>query len=411
MSNTALRSVALLFFAGFVAYAYNNAFMALSPLYVVELGGTMVDAGLQGSVFMVTAIALRLLFGPLADRHGAKPVMVFGLSAFAASGFLMALCDQIWCFVVLRCVQSVGLAAFFPCATALVAVLVPEGKTGFCLGLYRFVSSASLLFGPSLAFALVGGGGFRWGFCFMGLFALIAGFAVLGISAKRSKSFETTDAAGRAGLSPQRESNLRRDERSLVRILKETVTRAPLLVGGVLGATFVAALGYGLLFGFAAPYIAGVLPDINSGLYFALMGVGGLAANPLAGWMSDRAPRMKILAVLFVSMGAGIVALGFLPWGCEVLFASGFLVGFGYFGSMTTVLAIIAARISDELRSSVLSLQQNGIDLGIACASGGFGFVFSFVDDAVAVFAFQGALTVLLGLGMLFMSHARCGKA
>lgn len=410
MPNTALRSVVALFFAGFIAYAYNNAFMVLSPLYVIEIGGTVVDVGVQGSVFMAAAIVLRFFSGPLADRCGTQLVMVLGLSAFAVSGFLMAYCGQVWQFIALRCIQAAGLAAYFPCATAAVAALAPGDKTGFYLGLYRLVSSASLLFGPTLALALVEASGYRSSFICMGLCAGLAGCAVLSISSKRSRLYAEIDAGRRGKNALQGKDEQRQSDRNLVpRILKKAIMQSPLLIGEILGATFIAALGYGLLFGFAAPYIASVQPDINSGLYFTLIGVGGLVANPLAGWLSDRTSRTRILAILFVCMGAGIASLGFMSYGRVVLFVSGLLMGFGYFGSMTTVLAIVAARVADEARTSVLSLQQNSIDLGIACASGGFGLAIAAVGDVTAIFMFQGVIAVLLGLATLLLPHARHG--
>lgn len=406
MPNAARRSIALLFFAGFVAYAYNHAFMVVSPLYVLEIGGTAVDAGAQGSAFIIVAVVLRFLFGPLADRHGAKIVMGAGLAVFAVAGFLMALCDQLWQFMVLRCLQSVGLAAFFPCATALVVLLVPENKTGFWLGAYKAVSSISLLVGPSMAMAFIEICGYRSAFFLMGLCAALAGIASAGIGVKNlENSSACSKRSGRLFGRNNHAKCMRQNGKDVTRILREAVASAPRLMGAVLGTTFIAALGYGLLVSFAAARIEEVLPVVNSGLYFTLVGFGGLVANPLAGWLTDRFSRTTVLAASLFCMGLGIVFLG-IPtvevWTCAV---SGFLAGFGYFGSMTTILAIIAGQIANKFRSSALSLQQNGIDLGIACASGMFGLAIGLVGDAGAVFAVQGAVTALLGLAAFLFAR------
>lgn len=173
-SHGTVRVMAPVFLAGFIAYAYNNVFMMLTPSFAQEVGADLIQAGLQGTVFSAVAVALRFVLGPLADRMGAKPVMALGIAAFAVAAGLFAVCTSFWQVVTVRCIQAVGLAAFFLCATAAVAAGAPAGRSGFYLGIYRFVTATSLLVGPAAAFAVADTAGTAACFAALGALSCVA---------------------------------------------------------------------------------------------------------------------------------------------------------------------------------------------------------------------------------------------
>lgn len=223
------RKLAPLFFAAFLAYGYNNIFMTLTPSFVVAAGGTLAEAGLQNSVYLAAAVLLRFAFGPAADRWGTKPVMLVGLASFVLGGVLFPLCVEFWQMLLVRCVQAVGLASFWSSATATVSEAAPPQARGRWLGLYRLTTSASLLLGPLVAFGLVKAAGFAA--CFWGL-AGCSAVALVCVGVMRL---------------PRRH----RCERLRV---TSSCAKGSFPLSGVVGiavaGTFVAAMGYGLLFSF-----------------------------------------------------------------------------------------------------------------------------------------------------------------
>lgn len=394
--RTALRTFVPLCLAGFIAYAYNNAYMTLAPTFAQDVGADLVQAGLQGTVFLVAAVALRFVLGPLADRIGTKPVMAIGLASFALGSALFTLCETFWHVLCVRCIQAVGIAAFYPCATAAVADASPEGKSGLFLGLYRFVTAASLTVGPAAAFAVADAAGYRPCFAALACAALVALACVLGLpgSSRGSKP-----GAEGNGSRPEEGAAASRPAGGPLRALRDCLAGDPRLVVLVLGMTLLAALGYGLLFSFSATYLRAVGSGLDEGLYFTVVGLGGLVANPLAGWLCDRRDRRRLLAGWLACLGAGVAVLGAGGTGAAAAVASAALAGLGYAGAVTTVLSIVSASLAPDSRSSLLALQQNAIDLGIACASGVFGAVLSAAGDRQgAVFLTWGALTVLAAL-------------
>lgn len=382
----------LLFASAFAMYAYNNVFMTVVPLFVVDGGGTVAQAGLQAAVFLVVAVALRFFFGPLADVRGNKLVMVVGAAAFAGAAFLFALCTEFWQLLAVRCLQAVGLAAFFPCATSSVASLAPEGKAGSYVGAYRFVTALSLLVGPPGAFALLAAAGYEALFMVSGAVGAAAVVALLAVDlSAHAKSDSTRKGAFRA--------------------MGEAARSKSGVLMVALGATFVVAVGYGLLLNFSAQTIEAVFPGENAGLYFSLISIGSLAANPLVGSLFDRVSGTALVAGCMVVMGGGVAAFGFAGASPVVVCVSGIAVGFGYAGCITAVLSLIAARVEKQVRTSALALQQNGIDLGIAAGGALFGAVLSVVTASWAVFVAQGVLTIACAAVIALVGYTSSNKA
>src|SRR4051794_9515831 len=114
-------------------------------------------------------VLLKPLFGTLADRIGARPVLVGGLVAFAGASAAYAVADSPGLLWVARLGQGAAASAFSPSASALVARLNPAAKRGRAFGSYGFYKSVGYTLGPLLGGVLVWGGGLRL------LFTVLAG--------------------------------------------------------------------------------------------------------------------------------------------------------------------------------------------------------------------------------------------
>lgn len=435
------REIIFLFAAGFLAYTCNHVFMVALPQYVAENGWTLAEAGLQGTVFIVAAVILRFWFGPLADEHGNTPLMIAGMLAFAVSAPLLLLCSQFWQLLAVRILQAVGLAAFFPSATAAVAQNVPKSQTGRTLGLYRFVSSAALMAGPPVMLRIASTCGYRTCFWVLGLCAIAAcalvAFGSKGNLGKDASRHHSAKAMRQEHESPQQEDRCQKENgaegeklQSVTEGAGASCRQSSIAATGVsrrqqhdgrealravlsrrnrhviafaLLVTFAAAIGYGLLASFSTFYITLNCPGVNAGLFFTFVGCGGLAANPLVGWLSDRMKPTPLIAGLLLLLGLGIALLARAPSAPAVIWAASLCSGCGYFGAITCVLSLIAKSIAPSCRSSVLSLQQNGIDIGIATASGLFGGIFSVAGTQImpVAFALWGAATIVFAFFIL----------
>jgi MFS family permease len=106
-------------------------------------------------------VLLKPVFGALADRIGARPVLLGGLVAFAAASALYVLADSPGWLWAARLGQGAAASAFSPSASAIVARLNPAARHGRAFGSYGFYKSIGYTLGPLLGGVLVWAGGLR----------------------------------------------------------------------------------------------------------------------------------------------------------------------------------------------------------------------------------------------------------
>ncbi|MFF0162210.1 MFS transporter [Streptomyces sp. NPDC005263] len=127
-------------------------------------------------------VLLKPLFGTLADRVGARPVLLGGLVAFAAASALYVVADSPGWLWAARLGQGAAASAFSPSASALVARLNPAAKHGRAFGSYGFYKSIGYTLGPLLGGVLVWAGGLRLLFTVLAVLgAAVAVWAALAV--------------------------------------------------------------------------------------------------------------------------------------------------------------------------------------------------------------------------------------
>jgi MFS transporter, AAHS family, 4-hydroxybenzoate transporter len=124
-------------FCGLVALldgADSQSAAIASPLIAQEIGiqkdalGVVFSAGLAGAALGA------VLFGPLADRFGAKRMLIVSALLFGAFQLATAYVDTFWEFVIVRLIAGVGLGGATPCFLALAASCVPAHWRARLLG-------------------------------------------------------------------------------------------------------------------------------------------------------------------------------------------------------------------------------------------------------------------------------------
>ncbi|MGW2405601.1 MFS transporter [Streptomyces sp. NPDC001739] len=159
-----------LYAAGFTtAFGAHGIAANLGGLSPDAVTSVMVLGGLL-ALYDGAEVLLKPLFGTLADRIGARPVLLAGLAAFAAASALYVLADSPGWLWAARLGQGAAASAFSPSASALVARLNPAARHGRAFGSYGFYKSIGYTLGPLLGGVLMWVGGLRL------LFAVLAVF-------------------------------------------------------------------------------------------------------------------------------------------------------------------------------------------------------------------------------------------
>jgi len=165
--------------------AVQTGFVTYLILYLkLELGYTLVAAGLIFSAAQVAGVVGRVFWGAVAD-HWVEPHRVL-----AVLGVIMALCgiaaiffNAAWPFAAITAVcmlygaTAVGWNGVY---LAEVARLAPEGRVGIVTGGTQFFTFAGGLVGPPLFGAIASAtGSFSYGFVFIAVLPLVTGLVLL----------------------------------------------------------------------------------------------------------------------------------------------------------------------------------------------------------------------------------------
>ncbi|MDE2081150.1 MAG: Bcr/CflA family efflux MFS transporter [Burkholderiales bacterium] len=95
------------------------------PMLTQALGARMAQAQLTMSVLILTFGITQMVWGPVADRVGRRPVLLAGLALYVVASAGCVLAGSIGALIAWRGVQGAGLAAAVVCARAIVRDLYP----------------------------------------------------------------------------------------------------------------------------------------------------------------------------------------------------------------------------------------------------------------------------------------------
>ncbi|WP_198682703.1 MFS transporter [Kribbella sp. VKM Ac-2569] len=353
-----------------------------------NLGGSSSDAvtslltlGLLLALYDGAEVLLKPVFGTIADRIGARPMLLFGLVGFAVASGTYVLVDRPGWLWVARLGQGAAASAFSPAASALVARLNPSAKHGRAFGSYGFYKSIGYTAGPLLGGGLVWLGGFRLLFGVMTVLA--AGVAVWALIAVPAVP----------PLPRTRQTVL-----DLARRITDPVFLRP--TAALAAATAALSVGVGFL---PVTGAADGLGTIATGAAVSLLAATAAVVQPRTGRALDAG---KLTTRTGIAVGLSLAAVGFvcaaLPGVAFLLIASA-LIGAGT-GVITPLgFAALAASTPPERLGQTMGTAELGRELGDA---GGPLLVATIATVAVLDVGYL-ALAVLLALGLLMFRPAR----
>jgi MFS family permease len=360
-----------LYAAGFTtAFAAHGVAASLGAGSADAVTSLLVLGGLL-ALYDGAEVVLKPVFGALADRIGARPVLLGGLVAFAAASALYAVGDAPGWLWAARLGQGMAASAFSPAASALLARLNPAGRHGRVFGGYGFYKSVGYTLGPLLGGVLVWAGGLAL------LFAVLAGVAVVVVVW--------------AALAVPRVPPLPRARQSVLDLAKRLA--APEFwqpTAALAGATAALSGGVGFL---PVRGAAAGLGTIATGAAVSVLAATAAVAQPLAGRARD-AGRIGTRAGLVGGLAVTAAGLGcaMLP-GLAGILAAAVLVGAGT-GLITPLgFAALASSTPPERLGQTMGAAEVGRELGDA---GGPLLVAAVATAASLPYGFAALAVVLL---------------
>jgi DHA1 family bicyclomycin/chloramphenicol resistance-like MFS transporter len=280
---------------------------ALSPALPAISAGFDVPAAvaqLMLSLSLVAMAASTLVWGPVSDRLGRRPVMVAGLLLAGVGSALAALAPELWVAVLGRLMQAGGAVAGMVLARAVAQDLYGKDRSAAVIGQITAAMVVAPMIAPALSGLIVEIVGWR------GIFALTAGAAVVLAAWAGAKLPETAPRGPKE------------HPRETLRAFGQIGRRRAFWAHAVFGACSLAGF---LFFVGAAPYVMeeayGARPSVY-GLFFMPLAATYMLANMACGKMTSRyGGRRMIIFGGSLTIGAMVTGLAVMSSGVENPFA------------------------------------------------------------------------------------------
>jgi len=358
------RDYTLICLANFCFWAGIYCSLGSVALYVVQLGGTVAEAGLATGAVPLTSFFTQVLFARTIAHWPRVRVLTAAPVVLLVGAAIGATASSPWVLVVASVVLGTGYTTFQTAATTLAADITPPERRGEALGVYGSFTTVSLAVGPALGIGLLTA---------IGPWAALAAGAALGV------------AAILFGLGvaepPHREAPT-----STPRGRLDPIVYYCMFVNA--GMTFTHGALVALL-----PLYARSIGMGNPGLFYTVFAIAAIGIRAYAGRLSDRIGRIEVLvpAAILIALALWAIAAGPSP---PALLAIAILYAVGYASLHPTNLAFAVDRASVENRPLALGIVNAGFALGMGSGAIAMGAVLA-VTSFAATFAMAGLVTLV----------------
>ena len=154
---------------GFIPYAL-AAFLigsvggfstVLGPAFVQDIGIAYNNTTWTALAQAMSTAACAPILGKVGDVIGRRTTLLLGIAVFTLGNVLSALANSLIFMLAARFVVGVGTAAMAPVIMAYIVTQFPQEKIAKGFSVYMLISSASVIFGPTLGGLVVSAYGWR----------------------------------------------------------------------------------------------------------------------------------------------------------------------------------------------------------------------------------------------------------
>ena len=350
------KSFFALFFAEGIAIAGFSISMPVIPLFFQELGvhSTSSINFWNGITQVGSALGLMIfapIWGTLADQYGRRTMLLRAMFGGAILVGLMAFVREPWQLFVLRTMQGC-VTGTIAAATVLTTSIVPDRKTGFCLGLLQSSVFVGSSIGPLFGGVISDFWGHRSTFIVTAVFLFMAGVLV---SALVKESFVPKKSG----------------ERIITRIMpKFSVISGDKGIIALFLMIFSIHMAGSVVNPILPLFIQSITPDVKilgtaTGLILGISAMSSAGAAAIIGRIGDRKGYWRILAFCMAGSVLFYIPQGFARNWHELL-ALRVFDGIFMGGTMPAVNALITRRTHTDKRGAVFGLSTSVASMGMA---------------------------------------------
>ncbi|WP_460799090.1 multidrug effflux MFS transporter [Microbacterium sp. GXF0217] len=348
-----LRILALL---SAVAPFATDLYLPAFPAIAADLGTDATGVQLTLTAFLVGIAVGQLVFGPLSDRFGRRPLLLIGAIAFVAASAATVFAPTLEVLIAARVVQGLSGAAGMVLGRAVISDLAAGPAAARAMSLMMIVGGVAPVVAPLVGGAIAEPLGWR------GVLAVVLGIAVVMLIAVAAGIRET----------------LPRERRAELAVLK-SATGSPLralLSREYIGYTLTFAFAFTVMMGYisASPFLYQSMMGLTELQYGLLFGANALAlmvTSAVSAKLVERVAPRRLIAIGLAVLGLGAAAfLALVLTGSPVwtLAIAVFVIvaSLGFVFGNATALALGAVPGAAGSASAVLGALQFGLAAAVS---------------------------------------------
>ena len=340
-----------------LAVLVTSALLVLSQLYLAITVAPVIAETFEGDASAApaalgTTYALAyglgfLIFGPLSDRYGRKPIMVPGMAvlAFATAG--IALATSLPTVAALRTFQGFVAASFSTVALAYVGEALPPRWRATGIGAMSTAFLSAGILGQVYAQAIADALSWRWVFGLAAPAFVIAAIAIATILLEPPRIGEPASLGQK------------------YRQMAALAFRRDLLLPNL--AAFSVLLSFVAMYAALGPLLQTQFGlDDTSVLYVRLAGLPAILLAPVAGWLVGRYGPTRVAFIGYLLAAAGLAAEAISTAVLWLLIISSVVFVLGIATIVPAVIAMIGGR-GGTTRAGALALNGLYVFAGASC--------------------------------------------
>ncbi|UUS61523.1 MULTISPECIES: MFS transporter [unclassified Acinetobacter] len=367
-------------------FSYYFALLTILPIYIMkELGGSIQQAGMALTLFLVSSIAIRPFSGMIIERFGkANSVRISGF-IFVVFALSYLWIDSMWSLLVIRFLHGFWFSILTTVNVPIVNDYIPDHRKGEGMGYFVMSTNLGVVIGPFLALSMIQFSSFSTLFAVLALLVAVGYIFTWLVQIQEYVQHKSSDQASQSAAIQWRD----------------------VIETRVLAISFVAlltAFAYSSVMSFITAYAELKHLLAYTSIFFIVFAVSMLVVRPWVGKVYDRKGPSAVIYPSFICFAIGLVIVSFLTnqW---VLWISAVFMGIGY-GSVFPCLQTVAIQTVEKARMGhAISTFFALFDIGLAVGSVIMGVL-------IAYFGFQAtylfcAVMVLFTLWMyrLFVAN------
>ena len=318
--------------AHFAHHVTNSLLSALLPFIRDAFGLSYLEAGFAVTAYTIASGVTNAPWGILADRVGARRVIVLGLVLIGVSSVAIGGSNVYWQLLLALGVMGIASGSYHAPASAIIAETFSRARRGVAMGTHTTAGHLSFFAAPLLAGTLAATGTWRLPYVAFAAAPILCAILLWRVAPAGSRSKE------------------RHDWLATFSDIAAVARR----IGGLVSLSILFQVLLSAALAFLSLYLVdarGISPPIAAAL-FGVPQLAGLVGAPLAGTLSDRYGRRVVLLLGLAITGPAAYALVSVP--NELVFLPLLALGLSLSVRATTTEVLIVDNTPPARRSTVL---------------------------------------------------------